>query len=170
MPNISGRQRLASLLSIAVALAGSTSACSSGDSGATGSGDVRLDASRIFKGSLTLTGTITLPKGSGSGKSIQLTASGGGADITKSGSVVAPAGTTPGESVPYTITGLEAGEYTVRARVDQNGDGNLSSSGDLDGQTGGTVEAPVFDSGKAKKVTVGPNGASGVDFGLGPVP
>lgn len=167
MQNISGRQRVASLLFVGVALAGSPSACSSSDSA---SGDVRLDASRIFRGSLTLTGTITLPKGAGSGKSIQLTASGGGADITKSGSVVAPAGTTPGESVPYTITGLSAGEYTVRARVDQNGDDNLSSSGDLDGQTGGTVEAPVLDSSKAKKVTVGPNGATGVDFGLGLVP
>lgn len=144
--------------------------CSSGDSGGGASGPVRLDASLIFKGSLSLTGTISLPSGSGGGKLIQLTASGGGASITQSGSFVAAAGSTPGESVPYTIVGLVEGEYSVRARVDQDGDGNLASAGDLDGYSGGTVEAPIFDFAKAKKLTVGPSGATGVDFGIGRAP
>jgi hypothetical protein len=158
-----------------LAVASITLACSSGTSstGGTsgGGGDgVDLDASRVFKGTLTLSGTITLPPGSGSGKGIQLTASGGGADISQKGSFVGAAGSTPGESVPYVITGLVAGEYTVRARVDQNDDNVLVSPGDLDGHSGGTLDAPVLDVGKAKKVTVGASGATGVDFGLGRLP
>jgi hypothetical protein len=164
-------RRTAISIAAMTALAFMVLGCSSGDSGSGGSGGpVQLDASRTFKGNLTLTGTITLPPGSGAGKSIQLTASGGGADITQRGSYVALAGTTPGESVPYTITGLVAGEYSVRARVDQNGDGNLSTPGDLDGHSGGTLEAPIFDFSKAKEVMVGPSGATGVDFGVGRLP
>lgn len=153
-----------------VIVALSIASCSddSSSSGGAGSG-VTLDASRIFKGDLTLSGTITLPAGTGAGKAIQLTASGGGEDITTSGSQVGPAGTTPGDTVPYTITGLAQGKYSVRARIDVDGDGTLAS-GDLDGFTGGTVEAPVTDFSKATKVDVGPSGATGVDFGVGRVP
>jgi hypothetical protein len=145
-------------------------ACGDGDDGgSSASGPVTLDASKVFEGNLTISGTITLPAGAGAGKSIQLTASGGGADITQMGSYVGLAGTTPGETVPYTITGLVAGEYTVRARVDQNDDGKLDSPGDLDGHYGGTVDAPIMDVTAAKDVTVGSSGATGVDFGVGPL-
>src|SRR6187551_663280 len=88
---------------------GTTSGSTSSSGG--GSGAVTLDASKIFKGTLTLSGTITLPPGTGAGKSIQLTASGGGEDITKNGSQVGSAGSSPGDSVPYTITGLSEGKY-----------------------------------------------------------
>jgi hypothetical protein len=135
----------------------------------TGNGSVSLDASKIFKGTLTLSGTITLPPGTGAGKSIQLTASGGGDDITKNGSQVGSAGSSPGDSVPYTITGLSEGKYSVRARIDIDGNGVLGS-GDLDGFTGGTVDAPITDFAKAKEFDVGPSGATGVDFGVAKVP
>jgi hypothetical protein len=141
---------------------GATSASSGGPSAVT------LDASRIFRGNLTLSGTITLPPGSGAGKSIQLTASGGGEDITQTGSQVGPAGTTPGDTVPYTVTGLVEGSYSIRARVDMDANGSLEA-GDLDGYTGGTVAAPIMEFSKAVKVTVGPSGATAVDFGLGKV-
>jgi hypothetical protein len=145
-----------------------TTSSGGGGGGGGGSGTVSLDASRIFNGNLTLSGTITLPPGSGAGKSIQLTASGGGEDITQSGSQVGPAGTTPGDTVPYTVTGLVEGTYSIRARVDMDANGSLEA-GDLDGYTGGTVAAPVVEFTKAVKVTVGPSGATGVDFGLGKV-
>lgn len=148
---------------------GTTSSTSSSSSGGAASG-VTLDASKIFKGNVTLTGTITLPPGSGAGNAIQLTATGRGADITTSGSQVGLAGNTPSESFQYTITGLSPGKYSVRARVDQNGDGDLSTPGDLDGFTGGTVAAPVTDFAKAAEVDVTTSGATGVDFGLGKNP
>jgi hypothetical protein len=161
---------------IAIASAFLLLSCSDGGSstgtsnGGSGGGAVTLDASTIFKGTLTLSGTITLPPGSGAGKSIQLTASGGGADITQKGSQVGLAGTTPGDSVPYTITGLVAGKYSVRARVDMDGNGALADDVDLDGFTGGTVDAPVRDISKAQQVDVGPSGATGVNFGVGKAP
>ena len=43
-------------------------------------------------------------------------------------------------------------------------------SGDLDGFTGGTVDAPITDFSKAKQIDVGPSGATGVDFGVAKVP
>jgi hypothetical protein len=156
-------------LGFAVVLLSCSDDGGSSSSSGSGGGAVTLDASNIFKGNLTLSGTITLPAGSGAGKSIQLTASGGGADITQKGSQVGPAGTTPGDTVPYTVTGLVAGKYSIRARVDMNGDGMLAS-GDLDGFTGGTAAAPVTDFAKAVQVDVGPSGATGVDFGVGKVP
>lgn len=152
------------VIGFALALLSCSDSSSGGSSG--GGGGVSLDASKIFQGNLTLSGTITLPAGTGSGKLIQLTASGGGSDITKSGSQVGPAGSTPGDSVPYTITGLSEGKYSVRARIDVDGNGNLGDPGDLDGFTGGTVDAPIQDFGKAVKVDVGANGATGVDFGV----
>lgn len=152
-----------------VSCSDSSTGSTSGASTTSGGGAVALDASRIFKGNLTLSGTITLPAGSGAGKSIQLTASGGGEDITQKGSQVGLAGTTPGDSVPYTVTGLVAGKYSIRARVDMDGNGALGA-GDLDGYTGGTAAAPVTDFSKAVEVEVGPSGATGVDFGLGKAP
>ena len=148
------------------------SACSGGseEPTASASSTVEIDAARIFEGRASIAGTITLPRGSGGGKSIQLTMSGGGAEITQRGSYVALAGTTPGESVPFAIRGLVAGAYTVRARVDQNGDGLLDSPGDLDGHSGGTLEAPVFDPALAKETTIEASGATGVDFALGTIP
>jgi hypothetical protein len=155
----------ANLVAVLLAL----TACGGSDAGGS-TGDVRLDAARIFEGNLIVSGTITLPAGSGAGKNIQLTVTGGSTDLHHNGSFVGPAGTTPGEQVRYTIAGLVAGDYTVRARVDQDGDTNLASHGDLDGYFGGTVEAPVLDGAGAKKVTVGASGATHVDFGLGRVP
>lgn len=149
--------------------------CSSDSTGTTSggtptaSGAVSLDASKIFKGTLTITGTITLPAGTGAGKAIQLTANGKTSDITKSGSQVGPAGSTAGDTVPYTITGLSEGKYSVRARIDVDGNGALGA-GDLDGYSGGTVDAPVTDVAKAKEIDVGPSGATGVDFGVTKTP
>jgi hypothetical protein len=147
----------------------SDGASNTGTTSSGGTSGVSLDASKIFKGTLTLSGTITLPPGTGAGKSIQLTASGGGADITQKGSQVGPAGTTAGDAVPYTVTGLAPGKYSIRARVDVDGNGSLQS-GDLDGYTGGTVDAPVVEFSKAKEIDVGPSGATGVDFGVGKAP
>ena len=168
---MNARRALAPLPVIVLAIS-LASACSDGSTepSASASSAVEIDAARIFEGSASIAGTITLPRGSGGGKSIQLTVSGGGAEITQRGSYVALAGTTPGESVPFAIRGLVAGAYTVRARVDQNGDGLLDSPGDLDGHSGGTLEAPVFDPALAKETTIEASGATGVDFALGTIP
>lgn len=89
--------------------------------------------------------------------------------IRTNGSQVGSAGSTPGDSVPYTITGLGPGQYSVRARVDVDGNGALAS-GDLDGYSGGTIDAPISDFSKAKKVEVGASGATGIDFAVAKVP
>ena len=69
----------------------------------------------------------------------------------------------------HRASGLSEGKYSVRARIDVDGNGSLQS-GDLDGFTGGTVDAPITDFSKAKEIDVGPSGATGVDFGVAKVP
>ncbi|WP_426756013.1 hypothetical protein [Myxococcus sp. Y35] len=155
-----------------VLVAGALFAPGCGDDGGcpdTGPANVTLDASSVFKGTLTLVGTLTLPKGSASGKAVRLAVAGGG--TTAKGSVSALAeGTTTGESVTYSITGLIEGTYTVRANVDMNDNGRLGEPGDLDGYSGGTLDAPVLESTAAQKIALGADGASCVNFGLAVLP
>jgi hypothetical protein len=150
---------------VALVLVTSSLACSSSTAdGPGGTSEHTLDASKIFQGSASIRGLVTLPEAS-SGRGIQINVA-SAATGTSSGNLVGPAGTTSGTTVAYEITGLAPGQYVVQMRVDQSNDGMVGGNGDLDGYTGGTVKSPIVDRTKAVPVSVGAGGASGVDFGL----
>ena len=148
---------------ICLGVAASCVACSSATSDSPGgTSEHTLDASKIFQGSASIRGLVTLPEAS-SGRGIQINVA-SAASGTSSGNFVGPAGTTAGTTVAYEITGLGPGQYVVQMRVDQSNDGMVGGNGDFDGYTGGTVKSPIVD--RSKAVSVGAGGASGVDFGL----
>jgi hypothetical protein len=155
------RTILAFVLAVA-ASAGCSSASPDGGSG--GTSEHTLDASRIFQGSTSIRGLVTLPEAS-NGRGIQINVA-STATGTASGNFIGPAGQTAGTTVAYEITGLAAGQYVVQMRIDQTGDGSVGGMGDFDGYSGGTVQSPILDRAKATPVTVGAGGATGVDFGL----
>jgi hypothetical protein len=128
--------------------------------------DLTFDADFIGKGGPHfITGTITLPTGASEGRPVQFEVLRKG-----SGNQLGLAGKTKaGSTLTYKITGLEAGDYMVGARVDQTNNGMVNDKGDYIGFAKGTVAAPKTTSASADTITVA-GGVTGVDFGLGVVP
>ena len=127
--------------------------------------DLTFDADFIGKGGPNfITGTITLPAGATAGRFVQLEV------IRKSGTPGNQVGlggmTKSGTTLTYKITGLEAGDYQVGARVDQTGNMMVNDPGDYIGFAKGTVAAPKKSSSMADTINVAAP-VTGVDFGLG---
>lgn len=125
--------------------------------------DLTFDADFIGKGGPHfITGTLTLPAGAAAGRPIQFEV------IRKgSGNQVGLAGSTSSTGImTFKITGLEAGDYQIGARVDQTNNGMVNDPGDYIGFARGTVAAPKMTSAMADSIPVA-GGVTGVDFGLG---
>lgn len=139
-----------------------------GDVGAPPTTDLKFKADFIGKnGPYYITGTITLPPGAAAGRPVQL-------DVIRAsgtpGNQVGPAGmTTADGTMTFTVTGLEAGDYKIGARVDQTNNGMVNDPGDYIGYARGTVAAPKTSGASADPIAVSA-AVTGVDFGLGVQP
>jgi hypothetical protein len=138
------------------------------DVGAPPTSDLNFKADFIGKnGPFYITGTITLPAGAAAGRPVQL-------DVIRAtgtpGNQVGPAGMTKaGSTITFTVTGLQAGDYKIGARVDQTNNGMVNDPGDYIGYARGTVAAPKTSGASADAITVSAP-VTGVDFGLGVQP
>ncbi|HEX4925218.1 MAG TPA: hypothetical protein VFV50_14085 [Bdellovibrionales bacterium] len=127
---------------------------------------ITMAATVFGTGSLSVSGTVTLPPFSSSGKFVQLyversAGTGGGTQIQ--GSVQ----TTSSHEVDYEITGLPSGDYKIRLAVDESGNGVFSETGDYEGWYDGTLTSPKQSAGSAATIVLVSVSRTGMNFGVG---
>jgi hypothetical protein len=119
-----------------------------------------------FGGSLSISGTVSLPDSAVAGKAISLEVNrlAGGNDLTRDSTQ-----TTSAKTVKYVVSGVTDGDYEIRLRVDVTGNMQFSDPGDFDGFYRGSVAMPALSSSTGSKITVAGASLTAVDFGIGVV-
>ena len=138
-----------------------------GGGGGGGGGPRVFTMELIESGDHTISGWVTLPDETPSGHLIQLRAD---ADSTTTYSVIEGVGETDANGeFGFRLVEATDGSYRVRVAVDIN-DSGMVDSGDLVGWYGGTVAAPIQDSGLASDIVIAGASVENADFGVGPLP
>lgn len=127
---------------------------------------ITMAATVFGAGTLSISGTVTLPPFSSAGRFVQLyversAGTGGGTQVQ--GSVQ----TTSSHEVAYEITGLPSGDYKVRLAVDETGNGVFAEAGDYDGWYDGTLTSPKQSVGAATTISLVSVSRTGMSFGVG---
>lgn len=145
------------------------SGCQNAGAGSGASAQINFAVDSSFdSGTSAITGAVSFPSGTASGRALQITV-----QKTTSGdtyTVIDGTFTTNGaSSMTYRVTNVSDGTYKIRVRVDTDGNNSLIDSGDLDGWYNGTVLSPITSSSSATEVTVSGGDATGRDFGVGAI-
>lgn len=156
---------------------------SSGDDGGADSGDpnflaacpmgtydIDVDWMLDMAANSGIVGTISLPADVAAGSATQLVIDKAGPGYTATqiaGSFVTQAGVT---EVKYRLRKLPDGNFYLRFRVDQTGNGMFGDSGDFEGYWGGSVAMPIASKADAPVFHIIEQCRINADFGVGAVP
>ena len=150
-----------------IAAAGLLAGCGGGGSSCEPA-EVVGTAFTLDDGTATVSGTVTLPADAPDGRAIEVFVHKGGGAFGVIGESLVDQQHTCGDSFTFAIEQLEAGTYSLSARLQLPSD-KEEIVYDHIGFYGGTVEDPVIDYLDATEITVTTEKLTGIDFGLGKV-
>lgn len=123
-------------------------------------------ASELWNGTLTLSGTISFPELTASGRAYTLR-------VNYSGEMTGYEEyyfqTSSQKSLPYRIENLEPMSLTVGLIIDQDGDGSVEwdDAGNIGGWYNGTLADPIVLEDEALLISLTDSSLTGLDFGVG---
>ena len=135
-----------------------------------GTYDIDVDWMLDMAANSGIVGTISLPADVAAGSATQLVIDKAGPGYTATqiaGSFVTQAGVT---EVKYRLRKLPDGNFYLRFRVDQTGNGMFGDSGDFEGYWGGSVAMPIRSKADAPVFHIIEQCRINADFGVGAVP